>query len=128
MNLSYGGEITFTAGRAIPLTTHDGNLIPKNAVYAHIKESFLQNAEIYNDSCIIRLMIRVYMEQKREDRPELSVSDRYRELFSTKEEELSEIEPIPASEIRKLQHKKRNYPEYITALKSGSKEMKAFMV
>lgn len=36
MKRSYGEEISFTLGSAIPLTSQDGKLIPKSEVYAHI--------------------------------------------------------------------------------------------
>ncbi|KAI3666486.1 hypothetical protein L1987_89003 [Smallanthus sonchifolius] len=50
------------------------------------------------------------------DRPELKVTDRYQELLSIYQTELGEIEAITA---RKIQHSKRKYLEYITALKKN---------
>ncbi|KAI3773863.1 hypothetical protein L1987_48402 [Smallanthus sonchifolius] len=101
MKHTYGEEITFTTGRSIPLTSQDGSLLPKNEIYARVNQLFLKNAEIYNGCLIVKLFI----------------------------QELSEIEPLPASEIRKIKHNpKQNYPGYIKALKRKSNDMKPFMV
>jgi len=129
MNLSYGEEITFSAGSSIPLTTHDDQLIPKMDIYAHLHQIFLKQAEVYNGSSLVRLTVHVYMDQeKKMDRPSLSDDDRYQSLILMKSEALSEIDPIPASSIRKILHKKRNYSGYITALKRESRGMKPFLV
>nr|AVP27553.1 hypothetical protein [Helianthus annuus] len=83
MNQSFGEEITYTLGSAIPLTSNDGALLPKNEIYARVKEAFLKNAELYNGSCLVQVIIRAYMDQvEKQDRPELKVSDRYQELLS----------------------------------------------
>lgn len=123
---SYGEEITFTIGNAIPLTMDDGNFIPINVVYSHIYESILRYAEVYDGLSIVLLMIRVYMEEdKKEGRPALSIDDRYISLSSINHARLSKTEPITAREII---HKKKDYPGYITAIKKGSKELKPFIV
>nr|YP_010352581.1 hypothetical protein MFQ53_mgp44 [Bidens parviflora]UIR98934.1 hypothetical protein [Bidens parviflora] len=126
MNQSFGEEITYTLGCAIPLTSNDGTLLPKNEIYARVKEAFLKNAELYNGSCLVQVIIRAYMDQEeKQDRPELKVSDRYQELLSFYQTELGEIEAITA---RKIQHSKRKHKEYITALFKTSDERKPFMV
>nr|AVV32079.1 orf2565 [Helianthus annuus] len=126
MNQSFGEEITYTLGSAIPLTSNDGALLPKNEIYARVKEAFLKNAELYNGSCLVQVIIRAYMDQvEKQDRPELKVSDRYQELLSIYQTELGELEAITA---RKIQHSKGKYKDYITALKKASGGRRAFMV
>lgn len=126
VNKSYGEDITFTIGNAIPLTRDDGNFIPINIVYSHIYDSILRYAEVYDGLSIVLLMIRVYMENnKKEGRPALSKDDRYILLSSINHTRLSKTEPITAREII---HKKKEYPGYITALKKGSKELRPFIV
>ena len=129
MKLSYGEEITFTLGPAIPLTYQDCKFIPMSEVYAHISKYILKYAEIYDGNYIVGLMIRVYMDGKKMDRP--SPSEEEREsllsslLSSIIQAGLSEIEPIRAREIR---YGKRSHPTHITALKACRTELKPFMV
>ncbi|CAB4280623.1 unnamed protein product [Prunus armeniaca] len=104
MKRSYGEEISFTLGPAIPLTDPD---------------------EIYNGDYIVRLMIRVYMDGKKMDRPALSSEERDSSLSSIIQAGLSEIEPITAREIR---NRNRSYPTHITALKPCRTELKPFIV
>lgn len=125
MKRSYGEEISFTIGPAIPLTYPDGKLIPMSEVYAHISRSIQKYAEIYDGVSIVRLMIRVYMEGKKMDRPALSSEEIYSRLSSIIQAGLSEIEPITAREIR---HRNRSYPTHITALKPCCTELKPFIV
>lgn len=56
--------------------------------------------EIYDGDYIVRLMIRVYMDSKKMDRPSLSSEERDSSLSSIIQGGLSEIEPIRAREIR----------------------------
>ncbi len=72
MKRSYGEEISFTLGHAIPLTYQDCKLIPMSEVYAHISRYIMKYEEIYDGDYIVRLMIRVYMDGKKMDRPALS--------------------------------------------------------
>ena len=69
MKRSYGEEISFTLGPAIPLTYQDCKLIPMSEVYAHISRYIMKYSEIYDGDYIVRLMIRVYMDSKKMDRP-----------------------------------------------------------
>ena len=125
MKRSYGEEITFTLGSAIPLTYQDCKLIPKREVYAHISQYIMKYDEIYDGDYIVRLMIRVYMDGKKMDRPALSEEERDNLLSSIFQARLSEIEPITARGIR---YCKRSYPTHITALKPSRTELKPFMV
>lgn len=122
---SYGEEISFTTGPAIPLTYQDCELIPKNDVYAQISRSLMKYAEIYDGDNIVRLMIRVYMEGKKMYRPSLSSEERDSTLSSIMKAGLSEIEPITARAIR---NRKRSYPRHIQALKPSRTELKPFIV
>lgn len=122
---SFGVEITFTLGPAIPLTYQDCKLIPMSEVYANIYQIILKYKEIYDGDYIIRLMIRVYMDGKKMDRPALSSEERDRSLSSIIQAGLSEIKPITAREIR---NRKRSYPTHITVLKPCRTELKPFMV
>ncbi|CAO2812581.1 unnamed protein product [Amaranthus hypochondriacus] len=127
--LPFGEEVSFTAGCAIPLTYHDGTLIPKNQIYSYLKNLYHRNAEQYNGSRIVSLIIRIYMElDKKLERTELSVDDRKRLLHSLKE--VCDTEPISSSRKIKYKYKKEKHkhPGYITSLKRESKGMKPFMV
>jgi hypothetical protein len=125
MMRSYGEEISLTIGPAIPLTYEDCKLIPLSEVYAHISRYIIQKAEIYEGDCIVRLMIRVYMDSKKLDRPAPSDEERYSTLSSIIQGGFSEIKPITAREIL---NRKRSHPTHITALKACRTELKPFMV
>ena len=124
---SFGEEISFTLGPAIPLTYEDWNLIPMCEIYAHIEKYIIKYAEIYDGDFVVHLMIRVYMDEKILPRPFISYEDRYSSLSSIMKAKagLSEIEPITAREIR---NSKRSYPTHITALKPCRTELKPFIV
>ena len=122
---SYGEEISFTIGPAIPLTYQDCQLIPKSEVYAHISRNIMQKSEIYDGESIVRLTIRVYMDSKNMDRPALSSEERDSTLSSIIQAGFSEIEPKTAREIR---NRKRSHPTHITALKACGTKPKPFMV
>ena len=125
MMRSYGEEFTFTLCSAIPLTYQDCKLIPMSEVYAHISRDIMKYAEIYDGDYIVRLMIRVYMDGKKMDRPALSSEERDSTLSSIIQAGLSEIEQITAREIR---NRKRCYPSHITELKPSRTELKPFIV
>ena len=99
MKRSYGEEISFTLGHAIPLTYQDCKLIPMREVYAHIYRYLSKYTEIYDGDSIVRLMIRVYMEGKKMDRPALSSEERDSTLSSIIQAGFSEIDPQERSEI-----------------------------
>ncbi|KAH0447230.1 hypothetical protein IEQ34_023942 [Dendrobium chrysotoxum] len=122
---SYGEEISFTTGPAIPLTYQDCEFIPKNEVYAQISRSLMKYAEIYDEDNLVRLMIRVYMDGKKMYRPSLSSEERDSTLYSIMKAGFSEIEPITARAIR---NRKRSYPRHIQALKPSRTELKPFLV
>lgn len=125
MKRSYGEELTFTLGSAIPFTYQDCKLIPMCEVYTNINNSILKYSEIYDSDYVVRLMIRAYIEGKKMDRPAPSSEERDSLLSSIIQDGLSEIEPIRAREIR---NRKRFYPTHITALKQCFTELKPFMV
>lgn len=125
MMRSYGEEISFTLGPAIPLTYQDCKLIPMSEIYAHIYRNIMKYDEIYDGNYIVRLMIRVYMDDKKMDKPALSEKERDNLLSSIIQAGLSEIEPITA---RKIRYCNRSYLTHITALKPCRTERKPFMV
>lgn len=120
-----GDEVSFTIGPAIPLTDQDCKLIPKSEVYAHIYQAIKKLVEKYEGEVIVRLMIRVYMDGKKMDRPAISEDERYSTLSSIIQAGLTEKESIRAREIR---NRNRSHPSHITALKASRTELKAFMV
>lgn len=125
MKRSSGEEISFTIGPAIPLTYPDGKLIPKREVFAHIYRYIQRYAEIYDGEYVLRVMIRVYMDGKKKDKPPPSEDERYSSLSEIIEAGLSETEPITAREIL---NRKRSHTTHITALKPSRTELKPFMV
>lgn len=72
---------------------------------------------------IVRLMIRVYLDGKKMDRPALSEEDRYDSLSSIIQARSHSIEPT-----REIRYCKRSYPTHITALKPCCTELKPFIV
>ncbi|KAK7326258.1 hypothetical protein VNO80_33073 [Phaseolus coccineus] len=121
---SYGENLSFTRGSAIPLTYQDCTFIPINEIYSRIKDIFERNAEIYDGDVVIQLMIRVYMDGTKKDRPTFSFEDRYSFLSSVSTVELSEMEP--AREI--INRKKRTYSSHITKINASSKRLQPFLV
>lgn len=122
---SYGEEITFTPGPAIPLTDLDCKLLPESEVYARIYKSIKECSDIYDGDYVVRLPIRVYLDGKKKDRPPISEEDRHNSLSSIIQAGLTEVEPITAREIR---NSKRSYPTHITALNPRCTELKPFIV
>lgn len=125
MKRSYGEEITFTIGPAIPLTHLDCKLIPMSEVFAHISKLIIKYAEIYDGDYVIRLMIRVYIDGKKKEMPPPSAEERHGLLSSIIQAGFSEIEPITAREIR---NRKSSHQSHITALKPCRTELKPFIV
>lgn len=126
MKQSYGEDITFSIGKAIPLTDESGNLLPKSVVYSHIYDAIKRTAEKYEGALLVRVAIRVYLDQeKKKDRPSLSADDRYKLLFSILEEGLVESNALTAREIR---HSKRSYPRHITSIEERKTEASPFIV
>ncbi|KAK7296946.1 hypothetical protein VNO77_49267 [Canavalia gladiata] len=97
---SYGEEIAFTLGPAIPLTYQDCNLIPMSDVYANIYRCIKKYDEIYDGDCIVRVMIRVYLDGKKKDCPAISYDERDRILSSIIQAGLSETEPLKARNMQ----------------------------
>lgn len=123
MKRSYGEEISFTLGSAIPLTDQDCQLIPRSEVFSHIYRYIMIYSEIYDGDYIVRLMIRVYMDGKKMDWPAISSEERDSSLSSIIQAGLSEIEPA-----REIRNRKRSHPTHITALKPCRTVLKPFMV
>ena len=124
MKRSAGDEISSTIGPAIPLTYEDCKLIPKNEVYSHIARYIQRYAEIYDSEAVVSLMIRVYMDGKKQGIP-VSSEDRDSQLSSIIQGGLSEIEPIIA---RKIRNRKRNYQNFIRSLKPSGTKLQPFIV
>jgi hypothetical protein len=128
---SYGEEITFSIGTAIPLTDESGNLLPKKWVYYQIYKVLLKSSEIYEGDEIVRVTIRVYMEQdKKQERPTLSEEERHNllrevheEVSNETEEGLTESNAITA---RKLRHSRR--PKSIPTIKKCNTKLRPFIV
>jgi hypothetical protein len=119
---SYGEEITFSIGTAIPLTENDesGNLLPKKWVYYQIYKVLLKYSEIYEGDEIVRVTIRVYMEQdKKQFRPKTSEEERHNNLREVLEEGLTSFgsngSSITDITARKLRHSRR--PKSIPQIK-----------
>ncbi|KAM0932114.1 putative ribonuclease H-like superfamily [Dioscorea sansibarensis] len=72
-------------------------------VYGHIKQYIKKYAEIYEGDVVVRIMIRVYMEGKKMDRPALSEEARYSLLSSIAEQEFLVKEPVTRGGCAALQ-------------------------
>lgn len=129
MKRSYGEEITFTTGAAIPLTYQNCDPIPLPVVYAQIEQCLSKYAEIYDGDSVIKQMIRVYIDSRNMDCKKMStisVEDRESKLLELlKASGMVEMDRIAASNIR---NRKRSYPSYILKLKPSRRELKPFIV
>lgn len=128
---SYGEEITFSIGTAIPLTDEGGNLLPKKWVYSQLYKLLLKCSENYEGDEIVRVTIRVYMEEdKKLERPTLSEEERHNllrsvllEVSNKTEEGLTESNAITARKLRQSRH-----PKSIPALKECNTNLRPFIV
>ncbi|KAL2942373.1 DNA polymerase [Bienertia sinuspersici] len=76
MKVSPGGIMSFTIGKAIPLTFDDGKLIPQSHVYARILRAVTTISERY-DTCMVKgVTLRVFVEGRVENRSSLSLEER----------------------------------------------------
>lgn len=76
MMKSYGANVTFTIGNAIPLTLVDGEFIPKSEIFAHIMASLLKYIELYEGDVVSRITIHVYSVDKKMTYNSLSINER----------------------------------------------------
>lgn len=130
---SFEVEVPFTLGPAIPLTDLDEKLIPMGIVYAQISKILAHYAQIYEGERILKIMIRVYMDDIKKDwQPKseeeskiilYAIIDAYYGWSEPKTD--TDTEPITAKVIR---HSNRSYPTHITALKQSRTEQKPFIV
>ena len=127
---SYGVEIPFTLGPAIPLTTQDGTNIPQSEIFSEISERMKTYEEIYDGDYIVGIMIRVYMDGKKMDWTDISEEERESALYSIIQEAKMSDEILEHKTAREIQHRKRKlrYQTHITALKPSRTKLKAFMV
>ncbi|KAM3300942.1 hypothetical protein P3S67_015442 [Capsicum chacoense] len=105
MKRTYGEEITFTLGNAIPLTHEDGKLIPMSEVYVNLSLLIRKYMEIYEGY--------LYLQMREIARFHHSLKGR------------RDIIPLKA---RKIRNGKRTYTSYIKELKPSSKKLKGFIV
>ncbi|KAK9741132.1 hypothetical protein RND81_03G084000 [Saponaria officinalis] len=123
-------EINFTLGLAIPLTFEDGEFIPKSNIYDKVSRILEKYSEKYDGDCVLGITILIYMLVGIKDKipPLLSEDAREKSLLECLHPVSVQIDPIRAL---KIQHKKRNYPSHITAIKSSSRKrtrLKSFLV
>lgn len=97
-------------------------------MYSRVYDSISLFSDKYVGELISSLMIRVYMDGKKERSYSLSEDERRRVLSEICQERLSEYAPISVLKVKK-KNKKRNYPKpYITAIKPSSRKLKSFLV
>lgn len=126
IRLSYGEDITFSIGKAIPLTDNCGNQVQAHLVYSMIYKLFLLYSEKYEGATIVRVMIRLYMEnEKKTVMPSLSDDDRYNLLYSILQAGFHNSEAITA---RGISHSKRKHTRHITAIKECQTNLQPFIV
>lgn len=127
---SYGEEITITIGKAIPLTDQSNQLLPKSVVYSLIIQLFLKYSEVYDGDSLVRVMIRVYMEQdKKKEWPVLSEEDRYNSLSSIIQEGVIETESLTdLTVVRGIRHSNRIHKSQMPKQKQSKTELKPFIV
>ncbi|KAL2941235.1 DNA polymerase [Bienertia sinuspersici] len=109
MKVSPGGVISFTIGKAIPLTFDDGKLIPQSHVYARILRAVTTISERYDTCMVTGVTLRVFVEGRVENRSSLSLEERVKCILECqkKTSQLKDIEPISARDVK---HRNRSYP------------------
>ncbi|XP_071691998.1 DNA polymerase-like [Rutidosis leptorrhynchoides] len=123
---SYGEEITFSIGPAIPLTDDSGCLLSKSVVYSNIYKLITKQAEIDDGDQLVRVTIRVYLDQdKKKKRPSLDEEDRYNLL-----NEIIEVGVVDTNDIiaMKIQHNKRRYLKNISPIDVKDQNLRPFIV
>lgn len=121
-------DISFTLGKAIPLTFEDGKLIPKSNIYEEVYLLIKIYSEKYDGECVLGIRIIIFMLVGIKDKKLALLSEdaRERSLLDCLKPISGQIDPIRALTI---QHKKRHYLSHITAIKSSSiKRLKSFLV
>ncbi|KAL2942399.1 DNA polymerase [Bienertia sinuspersici] len=111
MKVSPGGIISFTIGKAIPLTFDDGKLIPQSHVYARILRAITTISERY-DTCMVKgVTLRVFVEGRVENRSSLLLEERVKCILECqkKTSQLKDMEPISARDVK---HQNRSYPTH----------------
>ncbi|XP_071694593.1 DNA polymerase-like [Rutidosis leptorrhynchoides] len=123
---SYREEITFSIGPAIPLTDDSGCLLSKSVVYSNIYKLITKQAEIDDGDQLVRVTIRVYLDQdKKKKRPSLDEEDRYNLL-----NEIIEVGIVDTNDIiaMKIQHNKRRYLKNISPIDVKDQNLRPFIV
>lgn len=125
--ITTSGEVSFTLGPAIPLTSSEGGEVsPLGEVYAQILKMLSSHAEKYDGCEVSGLSIRVYVEglKDKKYRTHPSDDDISVELSSLLEGEVKALNPA-----RRISHKKVNYPSSVmTPCKRWSTEKRPFIV
>lgn len=67
MKVSYGDEIGFTLGSAIPLTYEEGEFIPKGNVYSRIFSMVRPNGEKYELAIVTGVTLQIFLGGKVEN-------------------------------------------------------------
>ncbi|KAI5640986.1 hypothetical protein M9H77_00147 [Catharanthus roseus] len=94
------GEIlTSTIGLAIPLTFPDNSLIPRQEVYSRVYDSISLFSEKYEGELVSKLMIRVYMDGKKERNSLNLLPGKLKDLARNLCPELGQKGSIPHEEI-----------------------------
>lgn len=122
---NFGEELSFTIGRAIPLTDYNGNILEKKEVFSRIYDTIKEYSEKYAGDLTLRLLLRVFCAvNSSKNKPDLTLEDRIQLLLDIMKDGLCEYAPIELKEIR---HHNRVY-DRITKEKPSFKECKPFIV
>ncbi|KAJ8419534.1 hypothetical protein Cgig2_028425 [Carnegiea gigantea] len=125
MQLPSSCDISFTLGKAIPLSDKIGNHVPKKEIYEMIEQLVKLYGEQYQDAVIKGLFIRMYYEKK--DSPKLIdfsndvSSDILTHIYQVMESEIANCELL---DVKSLQHKQSRIPTKIKAIKGHLFEKK----
>lgn len=120
-----GEFISFSLEGAIPLTTLDGILLPKNEVYARLYEYIKRKCELYEADFPIQIIIKGYsVDPMVKPRYNLSIEKRSKRILEILALGLCEFDPIKAKEIR---HTNKVY-SHITTSKEKLKSTNPFIV
>lgn len=127
MMKSYGENVTFTIGNAIPLTLVDGEFIPKSEIFAHIMASLLKYSELYEGEVVSRITIRVYSVDKKNQNSfsKNEIKTLLNELLNNFDSSTS-IKNLTAKKIKN--RNKKYAANHITSVKSYATKLQPFLV
>lgn len=122
-----GFEINFNIGKALPLTTPEGEFLPKNDIYSHIYRSILILSEKSIGFYITCLILRIYISGEVDVDKSLSAASIKKDIVDLMNGSLSDVQLPVATNICNRKKKYKNHITQITSIQKKS-PLPLFMV